>query len=323
MSRASSGNNHSWDEHQEPEDVSSAEIENTTDDTESEDNNNPHEIDDGRGSPSLPGIPSKGDSLSVCTLTWQGPLLEMLFKLCVLFITQTFTDGQPQSSVLVYFSGVLGISSNGGHFLAARLFTHHLSALIYIQRLLFLEYALPLREYSYLGWPCRPRSDHLTRLDKIRRQYMLPGSMTPLGEFQNLRLFGKRQALLDPPSVFVHWSPNGDTVFLENITITMEAFRALPGYFIRQAEELCSALLLNIRPHIDFNGTQDSLVDNRPDQSIIRNPANQLKDRYLLLAEQAASRPDLGLMQGGSGSQILYISILSNTSNFWSISRGS
>ncbi|KAJ5123794.1 hypothetical protein N7448_009891 [Penicillium atrosanguineum] len=103
----------------------------------------------------------------------------------------------------------------------------------------------------------------------------------------------------------------------------MEAFRALPGYFIRQAEELCSALLLNIRPHIDFNGTQDSLVDNRPDQSIIRNPANQLKDRYLLLAEQAASRPDLGLMQGGSGSQILYISILSNTSNFWSISRGS
>jgi hypothetical protein len=123
--------------------------------------------------------------------------------------------------------------------------------------------------------------------------------MTPLGEFQNLRLFGKRQAILDPPSVFVHWSPDGDTVSLENITITIGAFRALPEYFIRQAEELCSALLLNIRPHIDLDVIQDSLVDNRPDQSFIRNPANQLQDQYLLLAEQAASSPDLGLMQGG------------------------
>jgi hypothetical protein len=114
-----SGNDPSWNEHQEPEDVSSAESEITTDNTESEDNNRPHEIHDGRRRLSLPEISSTGDLSSVCTLTRQGPLLEMLFKLCVLFITQTFTDGQPQSSVLVYFSGVLGISSNGGHFLAA------------------------------------------------------------------------------------------------------------------------------------------------------------------------------------------------------------
>ncbi|KAJ5636935.1 uncharacterized protein N7484_010248 [Penicillium longicatenatum] len=48
-------------------------------------------------------------------------LAEALFKLCVLLITQQFKDGQPHSSVLVYFSGVLGISSNGGHFLPAKL----------------------------------------------------------------------------------------------------------------------------------------------------------------------------------------------------------
>lgn len=100
-------------------------------------------------------------------------LAEMLFKFCVLMITQQFKDGQPQSTVLVYFSGVLGISSNGGHFLSAKLFTPYLSALIYIQRLVFLEYALPYREYVYLNWPCRPQIDHFSRLDGVRRRYML------------------------------------------------------------------------------------------------------------------------------------------------------
>jgi hypothetical protein len=47
MSRAFGGNNYSGNKHQEVEDVSSAESDNTTDYTESEDNVTPHEIDDG------------------------------------------------------------------------------------------------------------------------------------------------------------------------------------------------------------------------------------------------------------------------------------
>jgi hypothetical protein len=95
-------------------------------------------------------------------------LIEILFNFCVLLIIQEFTDGNPQSSVLVYFSGVLGISSSGAHFLSAKLFTPYLSALIYIQRLLFLEYALPYREYPHLKWPSRPSINHLARLLNVR-----------------------------------------------------------------------------------------------------------------------------------------------------------
>ncbi|KAG2000827.1 hypothetical protein GB937_010791 [Aspergillus fischeri] len=230
----------------------------------------------------------------------QGPLIEMLFKLCVLLMTQTFKDGQPHSSVLVYFSGALGISSQGGYFLPARLFTSHLSALIYIQRLLFLEYALPYKEYSYLGWHCRPSNDHFTQLETVRRRYMLPGSLTALGEFQSLRFLGKQQALLDPPSFFLHWSPDGSTVSLENVSITLDAFRALPEYFIRQAEEHCNVLLLNMDPTINLSAIQDSLTDCRPDQSFVSNPVNQLQNKYLLLASQAASQLSLGLIQEGA-----------------------
>jgi hypothetical protein len=65
--------------------------------------------------------------------------------------TEEFIDSQPSSSLLVYFSGILGFTADARGFLPAKKFTSHLSALIYIQRLLFLEYALPLRPYPYLG----------------------------------------------------------------------------------------------------------------------------------------------------------------------------
>jgi hypothetical protein len=35
-------------------------------------------------------------------------LLELVFQLSITFSTEEFVDGQPSSSLLVYFSGVLG-----------------------------------------------------------------------------------------------------------------------------------------------------------------------------------------------------------------------
>ncbi|KAH9207014.1 hypothetical protein DL95DRAFT_314451, partial [Leptodontidium sp. 2 PMI_412] len=64
--------------------------------------------------------------------------------------TASFTNGQPSSSLLVYFSGVLSFSADAQSFLPARKFTPHFSALIYIQRLLFLEYGLPYRVYLHI-----------------------------------------------------------------------------------------------------------------------------------------------------------------------------
>ncbi|KAH8598381.1 hypothetical protein B0O99DRAFT_659955 [Bisporella sp. PMI_857] len=106
-------------------------------------------------------------------------LLELVFQSSITFSTEKFVDSQPSSSLLVYFSGILGFSVDGQSFLPAKKYTPHLSAFIYIQRLLFLEHALPLRPYPHLGIPRR--------------------SLSPLEEFQSLRDFGRVIACTDPP----------------------------------------------------------------------------------------------------------------------------
>lgn len=110
-------------------------------------------------------------------------LLELIFQLSITFSTEEFVNSQPSSSLLVYFSGILGFSPDARSFLPAKKYTPHLSALIYIQRLLFLEYALPLRPYPHLGIPRRSRFQQHQHFDVIRQRYMITGSPSPLEEF--------------------------------------------------------------------------------------------------------------------------------------------
>ncbi|KAM5520418.1 hypothetical protein FOXYSP1_14308 [Fusarium oxysporum f. sp. phaseoli] len=70
-------------------------------------------------------------------------------------------------------AGILGFSPGLNTFLPARSYTSYLSGLIYIQRLIFLEYALPLRECPALGITRRPRTRQLERLEVTRKAYML------------------------------------------------------------------------------------------------------------------------------------------------------
>ncbi|KID81820.1 telomere-associated RecQ helicase [Metarhizium guizhouense ARSEF 977] len=66
-------------------------------------------------------------------------ILELLFGVCISLCKEHLIDSYPSSMILYFFSGILGFSKSLDAFFPARSFTSHLSALIYIQRLLFLN----------------------------------------------------------------------------------------------------------------------------------------------------------------------------------------
>jgi Orsellinic acid/F9775 biosynthesis cluster protein D len=226
-------------------------------------------------------------------------LLELVFQLSVTFSTEEFIDSQPSSSLLVYFSGILGLSSDARSFLPARKYTPHLSALIYIQRLLFLEYALPLRPYPHLGILRRSRFQQHQHFDVIRQRYMITGSPTPLEEFQSLRNYGRVIARTDPPSFILRWSDDSETVsYGDDFTLTMESFRGLAEHFLTKAEELCDALMFGLEPEIDLVNIKDNLTNIQYSFSFIQHPANKLTDAYLALSTKACTAHRNGLFRG-------------------------
>ncbi|KAH7227230.1 uncharacterized protein BKA55DRAFT_527140, partial [Fusarium redolens] len=108
--------------------------------------------------------------------------LKLLFQFCISLSTKSFLNGQASSTILIYFSGILGFSDNSRQFLLARPYCPQLSCLVYVQRLLFLEYALPLHPYHTLGIQQRPQEQQLEQLNDIRGRYMVASSQTALAE---------------------------------------------------------------------------------------------------------------------------------------------
>jgi hypothetical protein len=191
------------------------------------------------------------------------PLAELVFRLSVYFAAEEFTDGQPSSSLLVYFSGVLGVPSDGITFRRARDFAPFLSALIHQQRLLFLEWVLPCRPYPYLGRGARPPRGHLTRLNKLRRRYMCLGCLAPMGEFISLRDYGRSMAWTDGPVFRVRWSDDGETVHYRDSSLQMTQFRALGHRLLDLAEASCRRLMYDWAPVVDLNRIKDDLCNNQ------------------------------------------------------------
>ena len=77
----------------------------------------------------------------------------------------------------MYYSGVLALQGAEETFWTAKLFTPILSQLIYIQRLLVLEYALPYKAYPHIHLEQRPRYGQLERLNAVRLKYMVEGAI--------------------------------------------------------------------------------------------------------------------------------------------------
>jgi hypothetical protein len=225
--------------------------------------------------------------------------LELLYQLCLTISTERFNEGRPSSTLLVFFSGILGFSQDYKHFLLARQFCPYLSGLIYIQRLILMERALPLREYRAIGIPRRPYVNQLDQLNSIRERYMIAGTQHPLAEITSLRDFGRNIARIEPPSILFSWSDDGEIIRYGDFQLTMDKFRQIPDYFISRAEEICDKLMFDIKPDIDLAAMKDDMVNMSSGYSFVKHPANDLDKAYLDLLYSAYASRESKLSKGG------------------------
>ncbi|KAK1950831.1 hypothetical protein LY78DRAFT_543274, partial [Colletotrichum sublineola] len=125
---------------------------------------------------------------------------DLILRLLYFLVTEEFEDGQSKSTLLVYFSGVLGLTSDGTGFHRPRNYTGNLSALVHCSRLVMLEVLLPQTSHDYVSYPARPRHGQLEKLNAVRREKMCLASQAPLGELLSLRAYSRAVAQSDGPS---------------------------------------------------------------------------------------------------------------------------
>ncbi|KAK1953553.1 hypothetical protein LY78DRAFT_730986 [Colletotrichum sublineola] len=232
--------------------------------------------------------------------TGAGSLDELLFELIMLFCMQEVQDGDPSQTLLVYFSGILGFTKDFQSFQPPRNYTSHLAALIYIQRLLFLEYAVPQRGYTKMGIPERSRQGSLARLQDVRHRFTVLGAESPFEEMFTLLCFGRKIAANSTPPFVLHWSDDEKTVTVSNgCSITMKDFKSLPKDLIAKADQVCRELLYHLSPIEDLKSVQDDFKKINTGFSFIHHPAKRLSKEYLNLCSRACAGTEARLASNG------------------------
>jgi hypothetical protein len=227
---------------------------------------------------------------------------ENLFRLCISFLTQRFQLGEAPHSPLLHFSGVLGIDRANKRFRRPSNYTPILAGLIWVGRLLLLEYAIPKREYVFLRWPSRQTyEDHGWRLEDIRRGHMIEGTYSPMSNLVALLAYGKCVAKTEDRPGLVIWDNDNMGLMIKDIHITVDEFRGFIHKVIESSEKLMSDVLmfgLDL-PKIDISSLKDCMTTEEVGFSLMKDKLNGLVEgyRYMLNISQLAS-PEKRLLKG-------------------------
>lgn len=187
-------------------------------------------------------------------------LAEKLFGLCVDFITQKF-DHERQSP-LCHFMAVLGIKPDGkGTFLRPELYTSKMAGMLWVNRLLMLEYALPKRSHQTLGRESRdslPKDElRFERVLQVHQKYLVANTFTASAYMGELIYEGYKQVVKEQMSgERISWDKTGETIFVDNIACKVTDVNKLVLIIIDKLNTLMDDELLFgtcSPPKIDLN----------------------------------------------------------------------
>lgn len=184
-------------------------------------------------------------------------------------------------------------------------YTPFLSALLWVGRLVVLEYALPLRGYHTLQspWPARATyANHVERLcGQIRPKYLQQGSSSPIGYLIERLQHGRAVARYKGARTNILWSLDGKTLEIDSFYIFIQQLRHTVHHLLAQTEQEARKLMFDQWPEVNLAQIKDSLVTHRPGFSFVYKPANQLQGSFKLLTRVAFSKDRGGFALAGAG----------------------
>jgi hypothetical protein len=208
----------------------------------------------------------------------QEPIQERLVQLSASLVMQDLPLWTAVNrNVLLHFAGILSLDIQASEHAGAPTFvpvansTSHLAALLWVARILVLEYALPGRAYATNGWSSRESYEPqaLDRLVQIHQKYLVQHQHTVIGELLDLKAFGRKMRSYDIARFTLRWSKDGQAVGIEKLNaqghssnlssnrlgqhlgqhpLTMQHFRSWVHMSIERAQQQLRTLFGTVQP---------------------------------------------------------------------------
>src|SRR5208282_3838510 len=209
-------------------------------------------------------------------------IAEKVMELSIAFITQYFPEGgEDLHSPLIHFADVMGISNRSGRFNEAYNYTTYVAGLMWIVRLLMMEYALPGREYTTLNWRSHEAYENKAeRLKQLHRDHLVQGSFSPMDRLIAVLAFGKETVkAVGRPGLLV-WDPDDQGVKVKEVHLRLDAFKCFVQDGIKSTERfLQEELFFGMDlPTVDLGEIEDVMDLSTRHYSFMKKSAAKLPD---------------------------------------------
>ncbi len=169
-----------------------------------------------------------------------------LMGLIVSIITQDTSQIPLYASPLMHFLAVCGVDSVTQSFRRSFAFTPILAKVLWIIRLLLLEYALPLQAWPEIGiQDCTQVGAVAVRVQKIRQTHLCEGSFLPASSILTQLARGKAINKLHRSPSNIYWSDDRQTVYHEGKGVAVAKIRTMWVNLVQELQEILQELLFH------------------------------------------------------------------------------
>jgi hypothetical protein len=205
-----------------------------------------------------------------------------LMRFCMLIIMQDMSKITVYDSPLMHFLAVMGVDAHTKTLRSSFHYTKFLAAVLYINRLIMLEVAVPVE-----AWPMLQSRDDIPdvpkRIKRIRSKHLCEGSFSPTSCILSQLAMGKAFNKMHKSVPNIHWSDDQETIFYEGQPVQLEKISKMCHAVNKELQEMLKWLMFDEAvPDIDLSQIIDSMAWSqefrRDEYSFIQHPQNKHLD---------------------------------------------
>ena len=163
-------------------------------------------------------------------------LCEALMNFYWLVLNQNMERETVYRSPLMYFLAVMGVDSAAECLRHSFVYTPYLAGVLWVNRLLMLEYALPLRAWLLSRVVvCDDVASVRARLEAVRAKRLCEGSFSPTSFILGQLAYGKMLNRTYTAQSNIHWSEDFQTLFFKGRPIKIRKLQEFGSAVITEA----------------------------------------------------------------------------------------
>ena len=186
------------------------------------------------------------------------------------------------NSLLIHFIAIIDIDIYTKTLRLSFHYTKFLITILYINRLIILEVAIPAET-----WPILQNRDNIpdipVHIKQIRNKHLYKGSFSPISYILNQLAMGKAFNKMHKSAPNIHWSEDQQTIFYISEPVQLKKISKIYQVVNKELQEILKWLIFDKAvPDIDLGQVIDSIAwsqEFRCDEySFIQHPQNKHLD---------------------------------------------